>query len=415
MAITAARSLHTDRDRTRVALGAVCVVLAGLGFAALVSRPTFPAPAGDVSAWLPSTIARSHWDRLYVAHAAITVLRPVLLVALLVTPPGRWVLRRATAWMSDSTLGATMAPVTVLVAVDLVTLPIAWWGRLSREPAGAWLADWVVTHAQTWAVVGLFAAGLVVAMRRWQTTWHWRAALVGIALAALVPLAGDLDPLADPLAPLPEGPTRLAVEAGAVAAGAEDIPILVGSGGAAAELGAYVSGIGPSRAIVLSSELLAFPAEQVAFVAMHEFAHREHLDVHRKVLATAAGLVTGLWLLERLLRRPRVEAHLRAAVAPGPRRMIIALALAAVLSAVAAPISNLATRQSEGAADWRALEVTADPASAIGVQRYLVDRGASDPDPPAWYRNWLATHPDPGYRIGLAVRYAELHGIPLRP
>lgn len=415
MVATADPQVAHERDRTRIALATVAVGLAVLGFGALVMRPVFPLPVQDVSSWLPPSPSGDAWDRLHLAHGVIAVLRPGLLIGLVASPRGRSLLLRATSWMSDSVVGAALAPVNMLVAVDLVTLPIAWWGRIAREPASAWLTDWTIAHAQTWALVGLFAAGLVLAMRRWPTTWHWRAALAGIALAALVPLAADLDPFAGDLTPLPDGPVRSAVEEGADAAGAGAIPIRVGSNAATAENGAYVGGLGPSRSIVISSELLTFPPDQVAFVAMHEFAHREHHDLLRKVLATATGLVAGLWILRRVLASRWGREHLREAKAPDVRRMIIALVVAAVVGAVAAPISNLATRQSEAAADWRALELTGDPSSAIALQGFLVRQGAADPDPPGWYQVWLATHPSAGDRIGLALRYAQLHDLTLTP
>lgn len=401
------------RERT---IAGVALGLALVGLVAFVWRPPYPAPVGDVSTWMPTVVPSTAWDRLYLSKAAVAVLRPTLLVLLVATRPGRRVLSRLTGWMSSSIVAAALVAVDVLAAVDLVTLPISWWGRIGNEDGVSWLAEWVLVRAQTWALVGLLAAGLVVALRRWPRTWHWRAVLVGTALAALIPLAADLDPLAGDLQPLPEGPSRIAVESAAERAGASDVPIRTAGSTGATESGAYVSGIGPSRSLVLSSVLVErFSPDQVAFVAMHEFAHREHLDVYRRVLGTAAGLAVGTWIVMLVLKRDAVRRHVAGATAPDVRRMVVILAAVAVVYTLAAPISNLASRRSEAAADWRALEVTQDPRSAIAIQRFIMESGGADPSPPAWYQIWLATHPSAEDRIGLAVRYAELHGIPLTP
>lgn len=414
--------MHTDSPTAAPArwqertIAVVALSLALVGLAAFVWRPAYPAPVGEVSAWMPAAVPNTAWDRLYLSKAAVAVLRPTLLVLLVATRPGRRALRRLTGWMSSSVVSAVLAAVFVLAAVDLVTLPISWWGRIANRGVVSWLAEWMLVRAQTWALIGLLAAGLAVAVRRWPRTWHWRAVLVGTALAAVIPLAADLDPFAGDLQPLPEGPSRTAVESAADRAGASDVPIRIGGSTAATESGAYVSGIGPSRSLVLSSALVErFPPDQIAFVAMHEFAHREHLDVYRRVLGTASGLAVGTWIVMLVLRRDAVRRQIAGATAPDVRRMVVILATVAVVYTLAAPVSNLASRRSEAAADWRALEVTEDPRSAIAIQRFIMENGGADPSPPAWYQIWLATHPSAEDRIGLAVRYAELRGATLSP
>lgn len=403
------------RRRERIAAGfALCAASAGL--LVFVAGPAPPPPASDVTSWMPATVPALRWDRLYLSRAIVEVSRPALLVLLVATRPGRRLLRRTTGWMSSSVVGAALASVNVLVAVDLLTAPVSWWGRLRTDDVVGWLAEWFVTRAQTWALVGLLAAGLTIAIRRWPGSWRWRSVLVGTALALVIPLGADLDPLAGELRALPEGPVRNAVEAAASEAGAGDVSLRVGDGAAASELGAYVSGIGPSRSIVFSSVLVdRFPPDEVAFVAMHEFAHREYLDVYRTVLGTAAGLVVGLWILGGVLEWPAVLRQVGEARAPEVRRMVVALAVVVVMHTLATPVANLASRRSEAAADWRALELTGDPDPAIRIQRSILENGGADPSPPGWYQAWLATHPSAGERIGLAVRYARLHGIDIGP
>lgn len=408
---SAATRSWVQRVPAVVALGVAVV-----GFVAFVARPAFPVPVEDVSTWMPDRLPAVGWDRLYVATAIVTLLRPTVLVLLVGTSAGRRVLRRVTGWMSNTVLGGALAAVDVLVAIDLLALPVVWWGRTGNEGALTWFPGWFLERAQVWAVVGLLAAGLVLALRRWPRGWHWRFVLACTALAALVPLAADLDPFAGGSAPLADGPVRQAIEAAQDRAGIEEVPILVGSGSDAAELGAYVSGVGPSTKIILSTPLVeGFAPGRVAFVAMHEYAHREHLDVNRRVLGTAAGVVLGVWVIRLVLASEPTRRQVSRARAPAVRRVVIALTVVAVVHALAAPVSNLANRRAEAAADWRALETTADPESAIAMQHFLLRNGLVDPSPPAWYQAWLATYPTPAERVGLALRYAQLNGVDLSP
>ena len=74
---------------------------------------------------------------------------------------------------------------------------------------------------------------------------------------------------------------------------------------------AYVSGLGPSRRIVVYDTLLRqAPAEEVVSVVAHELAHAKHRDVVTGTLLGAGGAaaaVVGLYLLggwDGLLRAP---------------------------------------------------------------------------------------------------------------
>ena len=129
-------------------------------------------------------------------------------------------------------------------------------------------------------------------------------------------------------------------------------------------LNAYVSGLGPTRRIVVYDTLLreAPPAEVEAVVA-HELGHAKDRDVLTGTLIGALGAaaaVCAIYLLGSwtgLLRRAGVDSI------TDPRA--IALLLASPLSpgSSPAPLQSLVSRRIEARADAHALALTDDPAT----------------------------------------------------
>ncbi|HEX2028442.1 MAG TPA: M48 family metalloprotease, partial [Nitriliruptorales bacterium] len=277
------------------------------------------------------------------------------------------------------------------------------------------LQDWPLQHAPTWALVGLGAAGLAAAWRRWPRSWHWRTVVAGTVLAAAISLLGPFvfDPLVTATRPLPSGPLRDAVVSVAQRAGYPSEPAVIAGSRSVTEGGAHVAGLGPSQRILVNEALLGLPPEQAAVVVAHEVAHAEHADVVRSALFTATGLFAGLWLSHRLLHSPVVRRAVAARSGSDPRLVPVVVAVAAVGTLLAAPVTNLESRIAETAADERALELTGDPATVVRLHRRLVVSGLSDPTPPAWFRLLFGTHPPTAARIRQAVAYAGEKDAPL--
>lgn len=268
------------------------------------------------------------------------------------------------------------------------------------------MPDWLIAHAQLWALGTAVVVSVIWSRPHWPGSWHWRLALAGLCLAAAVPLAADLDPLGDARRPLPGGTAQGAVSGVLDRAGSGGMRIEVGTGTAVDELGAYVTGLGSARAMVLSEAVLSFPTAHVAFVAAHELAHAERRDVNRVVLASSAGMVATLGLLRWVLTqgpRPSQEHE--------SRTVAVVLAVVAVAHLALTPVANARSRASELLADQRALELTGDPEASIELQRWLVSIGAAEETYPVWYGYLLASHPSAGDRIARAVSYAGRHGI----
>jgi Zn-dependent protease with chaperone function len=90
-----------------------------------------------------------------------------------------------------------------------------------------------------------------------------------------------------------------------------------------------------------------------------------------------------------------------------PANLPIAYLALTVIGLVLAPFSNAVTRRYEAEADWRALQVTRDPASATKLFQSFQKTSLADPDPPLLDYLWLETHPTIMQRIEMAAAARE--------
>lgn len=405
----------------------VALLLAVAGVAVALWRPTELPPV------VPTPLARFRPEVLEAVHAyqrprtvgrllaaLLEVIVPLLVV---LTPPGRrWVARLAgprEAWWRGGLVAAG-----IVVVLSLSRLPVAVWlgyvhdSRWGFNTAGpvAWARDWLLSGAVGWIVAAVGGAVLVGAVRRWPASWHWRLVGVGTLLTALLVLVHPLvvEPLFYRTSPLPPGPARQEVTRVLEAAGEPDVPILVGDASRrTTRVNAFVSGLGPTRRVMLFDTLLERSPEQIGVVVAHELAHREHHDLARSVLLSAAGLLIGLrlvrWLWDAPVARRRVGARGR----DDPRLVAVAVAGVAVLQLLLQPVAMAASRRAEAAADARALTLTGQPSALVRVARGFTIRDLVHPAPPRALHLLWGTHPTVRERIGMAAGFAASRALRL--
>jgi STE24 endopeptidase len=226
---------------------------------------------------------------------------------------------------------------------------------------------------------------------------------VGALLGALAPVA--LDPLFNDFTPLPEGELRRDVLGLAQAAGVRVGEVFsVDASRRTTAANAYVTGLGPTKRVVLFDTLLdRYSRSEVLAVVAHELAHVRHRDVARSV--AYAAIVAGPTML--------ASQRLSAVLGPGlsGARAIPARALAALL--VAAPtglLGNRLSRAVERRADAFALRLAPDPAAFVSFERAIALQNVADVDPPHWVTSVLSTHPSTAERIGMASAVASADG-----
>ena len=216
-----------------------------------------------------------------------------------------------------------------------------------------------------------------------------------------------LDPIFNDFTPLPEGETRSDVLALAGDAGVNVGEVYsVDASRRTTAANAYVTGLGPTKRVVLYDTLLdRYTRDEVRLVVAHELGHVRHRDVPRNVAL-------------RRDRRARPAALGDPAAAAGRCRrrrgdagVLPALALAAAL--VARPVGPIASRLSramERRADQFSLELAGAPEAFISFERAIALQNVADLEPPRWLTRLLATHPPTAERIGAAVAFAEHTG-----
>jgi STE24 endopeptidase len=64
----------------------------------------------------------------------------------------------------------------------------------------------------------------------------------------------------------------------------------------------------------------------------------------------------------------------------------------------------------EAEADWKALQVTRDPASLEGLMVGFSETSLGDPDPPGWVELVLGTHPTLEDRVAMAHSFEAREG-----
>lgn len=297
---------------------------------------------------------------------------------------------------------AAVWPVLVLAGVGVACLPLDLWRGLVRErrfglstqTLGGWLADWTKGEAIELvlaAAVWVAAVGLVRAFPRW---WPLPAAaalaLFVLLMSFVAPVV--LEPLFNRFRPLED--ERLAGELRALAerAGVPVRDVLVADASRrTTRTNAYVSGLGPTRRVVVWDTLLADASgPELKLIVAHELGHRRDRHVLKGTLLGMGGSVA-LVLLLRL-----------AFGTPEPSDFPLAALLFTGIELVSLPGLAGISRRWERAADRSSLELTSDLDVFVGAQVALARKNLSDLDPPRLAYLMLFTHPTPPERLALA-------------
>ncbi|HEY7225854.1 MAG TPA: M48 family metallopeptidase [Micromonosporaceae bacterium] len=307
----------------------------------------------------------------------------------------------------------------VLVAIgELATLPVAAWREaimrrygLSTQTWTGWTVDLLKGYAVAAVVGAVTLLGFYGLTRLWPR-WWWAAGAAGagglmVLFSFVFPVL--VEPIFNKFTPMPDGELRTSLIAMADRDGVPVRDVLVADASRrTTALNAYVSGLGPTRRIVVYDTLLReAPPEQVEAVVAHELGHAKRNDVLTGTLIGAFGAaaaVCALYLLGSwagLLRRAHVSSIVE------PRALALVVAIATIAGLVSLPLQNLLTRRIEARADAHALELTQDPATVEQMEQRLATTNLADVDPPRWHYLIFASHPSIVERMAEARAYAR--------
>lgn len=285
------------------------------------------------------------------------------------------------------------------VGMSVAGLPLAAVARVRAKRVGlvtqGW-SGWAADFAKTQAISApLSAAGgwLVVAgQRRFGERW-WlpgAAGLLGTGVLALLAGPALIDPLFNDFEPA-EPELRARVERLAAAAGVPvDRVLVVDASRRTTASNAYVTGLGPTKRVVLFDTLLRdFSADEVDFVVAHELAHVRHRDVQRSLTLLAVTAPATVWAIAE------------GAAALGDTLPALVLAAGAVAPLVGV-VANGLSRAVERRADRFAMRVVGNPQTQVDFQRGVCLRNVAEPEPPRWVQVLYGTHPTTLERIAMA-------------
>jgi STE24 endopeptidase len=336
--------------------------------------------------------ARRYHRPLYAA----TLARLALVVAVYGVLAGRSI--GGLGWAGDAAAWAAV----VVASATLVALPLDLWRghlrerrwELSTQTLGGWLAD----RAKAAAVAVVLTTGawtaLVGVARAWPRWWPLAAAggaaLAVLTLTLLAPLL--LEPLFNRFRPLSDERLAGALHDLADDAGVPIRDVLVADASRrTVKSNAYVSGLGPTRRVVVWDTLLSSAGEaELKVVVAHELAHRRERHVLKGTLLAMTGAVAAVLLLRAALGTP----------APGD--VPLAALILTGLELVTLPLGAALSRRWERTADAFSLELTGDPGAYVRAHLALARSNLSDLDPPRLAYLALFTHPTPPERLALA-------------
>jgi STE24 endopeptidase len=407
-----------------VALAALAVALLAAG-AILVpwSRP--PAPRTDQLAALRDLPA-AEVERGRAFHSALrpgsyAALATGLVVALVLglTPLGSALVTAAGRPFGDHWIArALVGGLAVVLVGNVVTLPFAAWRHvvltrfgLSTQGWGGWTVDVLKSYAVSAVIAAIALLGFYTVTRlapRWWWAWGALGAAALVVLLSFV-LPVLVEPVFNRFTPMEPGPLRTELAALAQRDGVPVRDVLVADASRRTRaVNAYVSGLGPTRRLVVYDTLLReAPPAEVASVVAHELGHAKDRDV---LAGTATGAlaaavaVVALYLVGSsggLLRLAGVDSIAE------PRAFPLLIALVTVVGLVATPVQAAVSRRVEARADAHALALTGDPATFEAMQRRLAGVNLSDPDPPRWEHLYFASHPSTVERMAAARAWAR--------
>ncbi|HET6213915.1 MAG TPA: M48 family metallopeptidase [Micromonosporaceae bacterium] len=315
-------------------------------------------------------------------------------------------------WVAQAVLGG----LAVVLVGEVIAVPLAAWRHtilvrygLSTQTWGGWLVDVLKAYA-VGAVIGAVALLGFYTITRLSPRWWWAwgaagAAALVVVLSFVLPVV--VEPIFNKFTPMEPGPLRDRLVALAQRDGVPVRGVLVADASRRTRaVNAYVSGLGPTRRIVVYDTLLHEATEdEVESVVAHELGHAKDGDVSAGTALAALGAaaaVCGLYLLggwTGLLHRAGVESL------TDPRGIALLVAITTLAGLAAGPLQNAVSRRIEARADAHALALTGEPATFEAMERRLALVNLADVDPNPIEQLLFATHPSTVERIAAARAY----------
>src|SRR5256886_2094215 len=343
--------------------------------------------------------------------------RAVSLVVVLVlglTPLGARIVGAVPGgWAGQAVLGGLI----VVFLAGLVTLPLdarrevilRRYG-LSTQTWRGWTVDVLKGYGVGAVLAAVALLGFYAVARSSSYWWIW-AALGAAGLTVLLSFVFPVlvEPIFNRFTPMAEGPLRDELLALAERDRVPVRDVLVADASRRTRaVNAYVSGLGPTRRIVVYDTLLerAEPAEVTSVVA-HELGHTRDGDVVTGTVLGALGAGSAVILAYLIGQWPGLLRLAGVDAVTDPRSVALLIALATLAGLAAGPLQNALSRRIEARADAHALALTDDPVTFEAMEARLALLNLADPAPPRLEHLLFATHPATVERMAASRAYAR--------
>ena len=315
---------------------------------------------------------------------------------------------------------ATIGAVAAIAAV--VDLPSAWYRQFglekrfgfNRMTPRLFIADLAKGAALAVALGGPLVVAVLWLMECAGTLWWLWAWGVWVAfnLAVLLLYPTVIAPMFNRFEPLEPGPVRERVERLLARCGFASKGLFVMDGSRRSAHGnAYFTGFGRGKRIVFFDTLLSrLSADEIEAVLAHELGHFTHRHILKRIAASFAISLAGLWLLGWLSRQPWFYQGLGATPHPGDllggHALLLFFLAMPVFTFVLHPLSAWLSRRHEFEADaFAARQSSAEDLSRALVKLYEDNAATLTPDPV--HSAFYDSHPPAAIRLGRLAALAD--------
>jgi STE24 endopeptidase len=277
---------------------------------------------------------------------------------------------------------------------------------LTNQTLASWLGDLgkaVVVNVIIGAPIAALALFAIHRFRRWWIVlWLGSIPLIiiGVVMTPLI-----IDPLFNKFEPLKDPVLRHDLLSEAARAGIEGSRVYqVDKSKQTKTMNAYMTGLGPSKRIVLYDTLLAkLDHDEVLATMGHEMGHYvlHHLwkGIAFGIIVSFFGFFIAQRVYERGLRRWGIADR------ADPAAMPWLLLIASVITFALSPVDSGFSRHIEHEADKFGLDLThLNEATASSMVKFAED-SKMDPNPPRFIEWWRYSHPATQRRIDFALQY----------
>jgi Zn-dependent protease with chaperone function len=315
----------------------------------------------------------------------------------------------------------------LLLTIAILTLPLDIYGEwvekqygISVQGWGSWSWDWVKGDLISLVIGTILIWLLYFVIRRSSRRWwfyFWLISLpIGVFLVFLQPLV--IDPMFHKFEPLQQKDPALtaSLEQMVQRAGLVIPPermFWMGAGEKTTGLNAYVTGIGPSKRIVVWDTTIAkMNTPQIVFVAGHEMGHYVLRHIPKGLTLFAVLMLIAFylgcrsigWVLARWGSNWEIRGLEDWASIP------VLLLMLSVFSFVMTPVGSAFSRYLEHQADQYGLEVThglTPDSGQVAAQAFQVlgEVGLADPDPNPMNVFLFYDHPPTSDRVQFSLTY----------